>query len=223
MIRTGHAHLVSDAADLKEVGQAFEDPRDRPRLWYVPREGWVTFAIVLLLLFCVVWSVESADWVDDLPSVVLIAFLGATAGLGLAKIRYTGLALILIGLVLGYLVVIWQTWGLTADEGIFGKTDDLIDRFRIWISAAQEGGISADPLPFVTIIVTLAWLLSFFTAWVVFRYLRFWPVIVPTAIALSLNLLYLPDNFWLYFYLYILAALLLAMRLYLVKKQREWR
>ncbi|MFQ5875034.1 MAG: hypothetical protein ACE5JL_14735 [Dehalococcoidia bacterium] len=201
MLRVGQVSLVNDRENLKEVGEDFADLQSKRAFWYGPREGWLTFALVLFLLFTVVWSVEAADWVDDLPSVILVAFLGVVAGLAIAKLRHSGLLLLPIGLVLGYLMLIWLTWGLTADEGIVGKTGDLIDRFRIWITAAQEGGISADPLPFVTIIVIVAWFLSFFSSWFVFRSLRLWPVLVPTGFALSLNLLYLPQKFWLYFYL----------------------
>ena len=223
MENTGQLQLQFQSdATLKEVGDEFADPRDQPRFRLGIREGWLTFFILLFLLFCVVWSVQAADWVDDLPSIIVVALLGALAGLGVSKIRFNGIPLFLSGLVLAYIMILWQTWSLTTDEWVFGKTEDVVDRFRIWVTAAQEGGISADPLPFVIIIVTLAWLLSFYSAWFVFRGLGLWPVIIPTAIALSLNLLYLPREFWIWFYLYILAALLLAMRLHLVKRQLNW-
>ncbi len=209
-------------ATFKEVGDEFEDPRDKTPFPLAIREGWLTFVILLFLLFCVVWSVQAAEWVEDLPSIILIGLLAASAGLGVSKIRFNGLPLFLSGLVLCFIMVLWQTWSLTIDEGVFGKTADLVDRFRIWVSAMQTGGISADPVPFVTIIVTLTWLLSFYSAWFVFRGLGLWPVIIPTAIALSLNLLYLPREYWIWFYLYILAGLLLAMRLHLVKRQLNW-
>ncbi len=215
--------MASASPTLKQFSAEFEAPTGGPASRVGPREGWLTFLLVLFLLLSVVWSVEAADWVKDLPSLTVTVLLGSLAGLALAKVRTRSLFLHPVGLALGFLMLIWQTVGLTADGGPFARGDDLIDRFRVWVTAAESGGISADPLPFVTIVIAVAWLLSYFSSWMVFRSLRLWPILVPTALALFFNLLYLPEKFNFFFYLYILAALLLAMRLHFLKRRRQWQ
>ena len=210
MENTGQLQLqFQSGATLKEVGDEFADPTDQPRFRFGIREGWLTFFILMFLLFCRgVCAVQSADWVEE--SAIdnnSSGWWGPWRGWGVSKIRFNGIPLFLSGLVLGYVMVLWQTWSLTTDEGVFGKTEDLVDRFRIWVTAVQEGGISADPLPFVTIIVTPGLAAKLLLGLV--RLQRAGAVACDnthTAFALSLNLLYLPREFWIWFYLYILAA-----------------
>lgn len=207
---------------LKKYREDFEPLEGRPRSRYGPKEGWLTFILVLLLVLSVVWSVEIASWVKGLPSITLTALLGVLTGMILAKVKARSALLHLVALVLGYLLLVWQTRELTVSGGLFAKTEDLVSRFRIWVTAAESGGISADPLPFIIIIFTVAWIISYFSSWFVFRSLRLWPVLIPTALALFLNLLYLPEKFLFFFYLYILFALMLAMRVYFLRKQAQW-
>ena len=214
--------MAIESPALKRVGIEFEELEAGPKSRFSPREGWLTFVLLLFLLFSVVWSVEAADWFKALPALTATALLGALTGLAMAKVRTRSLLLHPLGLVLGYLVLIWQTQGLTAGGEPWGKSEDLISRFRVWVTALDSGGISADPLPFVTIVVALVWIMSYFSSWFVFRSLKLWPVLILTALALFLNLLYLPEKFWFFFYLYILASLLLAMRLHFVRKRWQW-
>ena len=74
---------------------------------YRPYQGWSTFIILVLMLMILADSVRDAGWVRslDLPGVI---FWGALAGLGLSKVRLHAALLQPLGLVLGFLVVVWR-------------------------------------------------------------------------------------------------------------------
>ncbi|MCH8086564.1 MAG: transglutaminase domain-containing protein [Chloroflexi bacterium] len=215
--------MATENETLKIYREEFEPLGGRLQARFSPREGWLTVGLVLFLVLSVVWSVEIAGWVDSMPPLTPMAVVGVFAGMLLAKVKRRSLLLHPIGLALGYLLLIWQTRDMTVDGNLFAKTDDLISRFQIWFTAAESGGISADPLPFVTIMLMVVWSISYFSSWFVFRSMRLWPVLIPTAVPLFLNLLYLPDKFNFFFYIYILAALLLAMRIYFLKRRAQWQ
>ena len=207
---------------MRRHTQDFEPLGGLPRSQYGPKEGWLTFIIVLLLVLSVVWSVETAHWLDGMPSFTVTAIIAVLTGLGFAKIRRRAIFLHGASAILAYVLLVWQTRYLTADGWFIAKTSDMVSRFRVWVTAAESGGISADPLPFVIIVFILTWIVTYLASWFVFRSLRFWPAVIPAGLALFLNLLYLPEKFWVFFYMFILMVVLLSMRMYFLRKRAAW-
>ena len=214
--------MASAARQLKRHVQDFEPLGGLPRSQYGPKEGWLTFVIVLLLVLSVVWSVETAHWLDGMPSYSLTAVVAVLTGMALAKVKKPSTILHGCSALLAYILLIWQTRYLTADGWFVAKTGDIVDRFQTWVTAAESGGISADPIPFVTIVFILTWIVTYLASWFVFRSLRFWPAVIPAGLGLFLNLLYLPEKFWVFFYLFILMVVLLSMRMYFLRKRAAW-
>ena len=214
--------MAVTAPQLKRHSQDFEPLGGLPRSQYGPKEGWLTFIIVLLLALSVVWSVETAHWLDGMPSYSITTVVGVIAGMALAKVKRRALFLHPISALLAYVMLVWQTRYLTADGWFIAKTGDMVSRSRTWVAAAGEGGISADPLPFVIIVFIFTWIVTYLASWFVFRSLRFWPAVIPAGLALFLNLLYLPEKFWVFFYLFIVMVVLLSMRMYFLRKRAAW-
>ena len=207
---------------MKRHVQDFEPLGGLPRSQYGPREGWLTFVIVLLLVLSVVWSVETAHWVTGMPSFSMTAVVAVITGMLLAKVKRRAILLHGISAILAYVMLVWQSRYLTQDGWFIAKTGDMVSRTQAWVSAAESGGISADPLPFVIIVFIFTWIVTYLGSWFVFRSLRFWPAVIPAGLALFLNLLYLPEKFWVFFYLFILMVVLLSMRMYFLRKRAAW-
>ncbi len=207
---------------LKRHVQDFEPLGGLPRSQYGPKEGWLTFVIVLLLVLSVVWSVETAHWVSGMPSFSMTAIVAVIAGMVLAKVKRRAILLHGVSALIAYVMLVWQSRYLTQDGWFIAKTSDMVSRTQEWVGAAGSGGISADPLPFVIIVFIFTWIVTYLGSWFVFRSLRFWPAVIPAGLALFLNLLYLPEKFWVFFYLFILMVVLLSMRMYFLRKRAAW-
>ena len=214
--------MVLATSELKKHTPDFEPLGGLPRSQYGPKEGWLTFVIVLLLVLSVVWSVETAHWLDGMPSYSMTAIIAVLTGMLLAKVKTRAIFLHSLSALMAYVLMVWQTRYLTPDGWFIAKTGDMIDRFQIWVTAAESGGISADPLPFVIIVFIFTWIVTYIASWFVFRSLRFWPAVIPAGLALFLNLLYLPEKFWVFFYMFILMVILLSMRMYFLRKRAAW-
>ncbi len=187
-----------------------------------PKEGWLTFGLLAVVLVAVVRSVEEAQWVPNMPSLAVPVMLGALLALGLAKLRFSGLVLMPLGLLVGFALVSFQA-SLTIEEGNWQeRLGELFQRLDLFIKAARSGDISVDILPFTFILLLAGWLVGYVSAWFIFRSQSVWAGTIPSGFAILTNLSYLPEQYASWFILYLLGAMLLVMRLHVVNKKKEW-
>lgn len=188
---------------------------------YRPYQGWSTFIILVLMLMILADSVRDAGWVRslDLPGVI---FWGALAGLGLSKVRLHAALLQPLGLVLGFLVVVWRASPLAEDETGWTRLAEMWSRLEVWYEAATNDGLSSDPLPFSIALLALAWIIGYYSSWFVFRSSNPWIAVVLAGVAILTNLSFLPENLAPRFFVFVLFAMLLIVRLTVVQRQRDW-
>lgn len=188
---------------------------------FSPVEGWLTYLLLLLSLLVVTWSVNQADWVQT-PTLVGIMLWSTLAGLALSKLRLHGVALIVVGLVIGGLVVYWQASTLVESGSFFERLGAMNRRLVVWWDAVVSGGISTDLLPFGLILAAFTWITGFAATWSVFRLRNIWGAVVPGAVGLVANLSYLPDRFSAFLFLYLFFAALLMVRMHALDRQKRW-
>jgi transglutaminase-like putative cysteine protease len=185
-------------------------------------EDWLTFAIVFFTFLGATQSVQAAGWVEDMPSLVLVGFLGLLCGFVFARAALPQVLLHPLALVVGATVVLWQLLGPLPGDGWVGKWETFYGRMEHWVEIAGSGGISNDTLPFILLVVALTWLCAYFFAWSVFRWQNPWLGLLPAGTALFVNFTF-TDQFTFLAVLYIGGALLLIMRLSLTRKLQNWR
>ncbi|MBI4301407.1 MAG: transglutaminase domain-containing protein [Chloroflexi bacterium] len=185
-------------------------------------EVWFTFVLLALVIWSVVWTVERAHWVD-LPPLTNFALLALIVGMVLAKLPTSFLYLHGVGLLLSIAAIAWRMATFLPTADLSQRLTEVGQRLRLWQETVSTGGTTSDPLPFVLLIVSLTWLISYFSAWFVFRKQSQWWGVVPSGIGLVVALSYLPHRFMAILPLYLFASLLLSMRLNFVRKSQQWR
>jgi transglutaminase-like putative cysteine protease len=194
-----------------------------------PREGlfsWedvITFGIVLVLFLSVVGSIDGAHWVDDMPSLYPLALAGLLLGLLLARLGTNEVLAHFLALLAGASASLVTLLFVLPGDGPAARVDNLVDRMHAWFSAAFNGGISTDTLPFVVLVVVLTWLTAYASAWSIFRWHNAWLGLVPGGLALLTNISYLPGQFSFAFVVFLFGAVLLVMRMHLLHSMRRWR
>jgi transglutaminase-like putative cysteine protease len=200
-------------------------------LWRFPRwlltrltawEDWLTFLIAFFTFLGVAQSVQAAEWVEGMPSLALVAFLGLLCGLLLARSPLPQVVSHPLALMAGATVVLWQVLALMPGDDWVARWGFFYDRLSHWLEVAVSGGINNDTLPFILLVVALTWLFAYLFAWSVFRWHNPWLALLPSGAALFVNFTFSDQSSFLAI-LYIGGGLLLIMRLSLTRRVQEWQ
>ncbi|HEX7594284.1 MAG TPA: hypothetical protein VF429_08950, partial [Anaerolineae bacterium] len=187
-------------------------------------EGVSTAVFLALLLASVTGSIDAANWADGLGILTFAAFSGLLVGIALAKLPLRGLFAhtLSIGLcapALAFFSSLLLPTSLTFKE----KLIVLQERFLVWFSNIAAGKEGGDNLLFVIQLALVMWIIAYTAAWFIYRRHQVWGAILPSGIAIVLNLFYAAPQNGMYFTLYLLSALLLLVRLNLHTLERWWR
>ena len=205
----------------RAMGSAWRLPR-----WFWERltgwEDWLTFLIAYLAFLGVALSIQGAEWVEGMPNLALMGFLGLLCALLLARSAIPAILSHLLSIVFGGLAILWQVLSTVPGDDWFARWDAFYARMDHWFDVAARGGISNDTLPFVVLVVGLAWLCAYAFGWSVFRWQNPWLGLLPGGAALFANFTF-SDQLGILAVLYLGGALLLVMRVSLARNLRDWR
>jgi transglutaminase-like putative cysteine protease len=192
------------------------------RFAVVSWEEAVTFLIVLIVFMSVAQSIDSANWVDEMPSLYPVAFTGLIFGIALAKTPLPEVAAHFLALAFGTVAVTLASTD-KLEGSLSHRVNELADRMNIWGHALIQGGISNDNLPFVVLIVALTFLTAYISAWSLFRWYNAWLGVIPGGLALLTNISYLPGQHSGALMVYLFGSILLVARMHVLRRVRDWR
>jgi transglutaminase-like putative cysteine protease len=199
------------------------ETRERSYLdWVTSWEEWLSFALLATAVLAAVTSIARADWVDGMTNLLLISFIGLVLGFLLAKVQGNGWLLQLPMLGIGFVLLTWQILAVVPGDGYAERWDTYWARIGDWIDTAINGGISNDPLPFVTIVSVLTYLASYIASWSIFRWRNSWVALLPVGVILFTNISFLPDKFDFALVIFLFAAVLLTMRMMMTRRREQW-
>ncbi|MFN8471640.1 MAG: DUF3488 and transglutaminase-like domain-containing protein [Anaerolineae bacterium] len=193
-----------------------------------PSLGWATVLLLAVTVLTVAWSIEAAGWTDGLWTLQIIVVGGLLIGVLFGSANWLPASLShLLSVVIGVLwtgfvvafvptLIRWEyTWGETVHE--------MVTRLAAWFQIVRTGGVSSDNLIFVLHVGILLWLVAYLAAWTLFRLHNVWFAVLLAGFALLTNLYYSPPDLYPYSLLFIVAALLLVIRLEIWTSEREWK
>lgn len=182
----------------------------------------LTFLLTAVAFLSVAANVEQADWVRGLPSLYPIGLSALLTAYALSRLRVHQLLLLPLGLLAGSTILFLQMMAIIPGPTLYVRTDHLLDRMYAWWSAVTQSGISIDPLPVIVIMLVATWLGSFLAAWAIFRWRNPLLGLAPGAAALAWDAAFSPGEFSITSVIYLFAAVLLIMRIYVARQERRW-
>ncbi len=200
----------------------------------VPREpaGWrrmfwwedvLSFLLLGAVMLAVVDSVYRAGWVDEMPSLYPLAFIGLLMAAVLAHVRWPEAVIHLLALPVGAAVSLATILSIVPGATPWSRYEELHERMGAWFHVAFNGGISNDELPFVVLVVPLAWIAAYLSAWAAFRWQNVWLALIPAGFLLLSNVSYFSDQFSFSVLVFLVAGALLVTRLHLMSRSKAWR
>jgi transglutaminase-like putative cysteine protease len=186
--------------------------------------GWWTVILTLVLLTSVAEAVNAAGWSSGLGIVRLAMIGGAVLGLLLALTRwdwpfpvfYSFLASI-------FWITTLESSMLLGSPTLHDAVRELVTRNWNWTAALLSSSASTDNLIFVSQLSYLGWWLGYFAIWSLIRHQHVLRAVLPLGIALLFNLYYSPLNLSGYLIVFLLMALLLAVRIELTRNETAWQ
>lgn len=183
-------------------------------------EGWFSLFLLATVVYSTIWCVQAAQWVNNLNVLTLITAIGLIGGVIAAKQRRLPRLLVhALAFTFSILLALWQT--TAADYG--GNFDKFFNSVHQWILLALAGGTSSDDSIFLFLIIALSFLLAYTSAWLVYRTRSPWLMILANAVVLLINLSYIEPGYVVFLVVFLIASLLLLLRINLYESSVRWK
>ncbi len=192
-------------------------------------ETWMTLVISLIGFGAVNASIQSTNWVAEMPSLSAAGLIGLLTGWLFAHIARRALWLHAVALTLGFALAVAMTMQMMRlqdpllNSGVTARWSELWVRAGDWLNALVVGGISNDSLPFVLMLTFGLWLMGYMATWSIFRWHNAWLALLIGGFSLLTNISYLPGQPSGAFIVFLFAGILLVSRLHYLRRLRGWR
>ena len=209
---------------------AGEAVQDNPR---GPREGWLTLIAVIVMVGAVAVAIDDAGWAglaadsreSETKFLPVAALLSVLLGAWLAKRTIRPLRAHLVGSVVGAGFLLYAVSGsVSSAPSIIGRLHDLNLSVSAFVNEVfVQGARSTETSVFLLFIGALVWGLGQFAAFTVFRRHQAAPALILAGLMILINVSLTIHEEYLHLIVFVLAALLLVMRLNLFEQSTEWR
>lgn len=179
--------------------------------------GWLIVFLLAMVLYATIWSLQLAVTEPSLGFLTIDTALGLALGIFLARRRLSRWLSHGIALIGALLLAYWH------GTSYYQSGASLTERLTFWFSTLFSGGVSNDNTTFVFFISFVAILLAYSSAWLVYRTRRPWLVVAANAVVLLISMNGASQTLVFFFVIFVLASLLLLLRLNLNEWMVRWQ
>ncbi len=194
------------------------------RRYLQPREGWLSAALLMVMLLSLCWSVQRAEWLEQTEFLVPIAFFALLLGAFLALTPLSVTLTLPISAVVGAGIVLWTVGGeyfpvLSQDARFLTLRDDAVN----WVRILADRGYAPQLTPYAVGLGVLMWVTAFIAAYTLYRHHRVLDAILLVGALVIANISATLTDLLPYLVLFMLAALLLWLRAALIGREEGWQ
>lgn len=188
------------------------------------QEGWSSWFLLFAMLLCLAWSVEAAEWAENLHVLQAVVLPVMIISLVLARSRLPGLVAHPTS---GLFAVLWvgylgtRFFPSTWDWG--QRVAELVIHLALWAEAAWRGGTSGDNLVFVLEMALLIWALGHMSIWLVFRRHNALAAMLSVGSVLLVNTYYAGEDVTAFLLVFLVLGFLLIVRTSFFEREQEWQ
>jgi len=194
------------------------------RRYLQPREGWLSAALLMVMLLGLSWSVQRAEWLEQTEFLVPIAFFALLLGTFLALSPLSVTITLPIGAVVGAAIVLWTIGGEYFPELSQGlRVMSLRDDAVAWLRILIDRGYAPQLTPYAVGLGVLMWVTAFIAAYTIYRHHRVLDAILLVGALVIVNMTSTLTDQIPYLVLFMLAALLLWLRAALIGREEGWQ
>jgi transglutaminase-like putative cysteine protease len=177
----------------------------------------------MLMLLSITWSMELAGWVEGVYVVEWTALGGLFVGFLMTRLGWPRVWSHLLSVVVGAALTLAVVGRFSAPGVAWRDAIEVVAyHFDAWLRVALSNRSSSDAAIFVLLMTLLGWWIGYTSAWMVFGDHKVWQALLLSGAAMLLVAYASPPEVAPFFALYVLCALLLAIRLYVFTQEQSW-
>ncbi|MFH1639850.1 MAG: transglutaminase domain-containing protein [Chloroflexota bacterium] len=184
---------------------------------------WVGVLFAFLTIEVSLRSIEKAAWILPQPPFTLILLLSVLTAWLLAKSRLPVAAAHLSALALGVAITAWQASSLLSSPDAVPEVTGLIVRMRYWWQLITTTSPSEGTLYFTTFLILFTWAAGYLAIWSILRRQNAWVAVLLSGITIMVNLSNLTEEYYIFFFPYLVFAPLLVGVMNLAQKLKRFR
>ncbi len=177
--------------------------------WHTSIAELTTLVLLFIVLGIAVFSIEQAKWISPQPELTIVLLLSVLSAFVLGKIRLPIVVTCIIAIILGVLVAMWQISGFFSSSGIMSMTGEVFAAVKSFIQNIASGLPAESNLQFVIFLVISVWICGYISAWFCLHRRNAFVAVALGALIILINLGNLTEKYYLSFFFYIVAALVL--------------
>ncbi len=187
------------------------------------QRGWLPALLTAVLVTTPAASVQAAGWSEHLEPVPFLALGGLLCAFVLGSARANWILTHTLAIVTGLSITLFQySWFLISTD-VLERMYTLTRRVAAWLHAAASGAPSTDNLLFAFTMGLMAWGIGYTGGIGMMRSLSPWWAIVPSGIALLLNLSYSPPELLPFLFIHLIAGIALLITATSLMRSERWQ
>jgi transglutaminase-like putative cysteine protease len=182
--------------------------------------------LLLVMLLDLAMALKAAEWTDGLGVLGPVVVGGFLLGMAMSYSRWNGLFPMVHSLVTGTVwVLLWVSRAPQIPAELLGpdRIAYIGQSFWSWLVLLFSDEPARSNLVFILELAFLLWWLGYLASWAVFREGRVWRAIIPLGLVMLVNVYFGPSSMGFYLAIFVLCALLLAVRSNLSEQEIDWR
>lgn len=191
--------------------------------WLGSWQEWGVIILLFLALEVVVRSIEQARWITPQPSLTLVLVLAVLTGWLLCQSRLPTIVIHLLAMVLGAAVTVWQASNLLPSPEMTSRVSQLAVALQSWWQAVSAAKPSEGTIHFAVFLIFFTWIMGYTSTWFIRQRQNAWVATSLGSVTILINLGNLPEQYYTFFFLYALAALLLLGQTSLAKQHYRFK
>ncbi|HEX6474199.1 MAG TPA: transglutaminaseTgpA domain-containing protein [Candidatus Limnocylindria bacterium] len=194
------------------------------RRYLQPREGWLSAALLMVMLLSLGWAVQRAEWLEQTEFLVPVAFFALLLGVVLGLSPLSVAIVVPISAIVGGVVVLWTVGSEYFPElSQAGRFVMLREDSLAWVRILADRGYAPQLTPYAMGLGLLMWVTAFIAAYTMYRHHRVLDAILLVGALLIANMSATLTDLFPYLVLFMLAALLLWLRAALIGREEGWQ
>jgi len=193
------------------------------RYWLGSLWDWTGVLFLFLILGASILSIEQGRWITPQPSLMLTLVLAILTAWLLVKSQLPTVVIYCLAVVLGMAITAWQASSILPPPETVITGSQFMARLQFWWQLISITRPSDSTIHFATFLVFLTWMAGYVSAWYFLQKRNAWIAVSLSGMVILVNLRNLTAEYYGFFFVYLVAALLLVGQANLARRYRRFK